>query len=452
MKQLSRKSKLAQLETTMDNIQMALRREGYLLYKDGIFYTDDEDLKNRINCIDITKYMGIELGQGINCLRVSCNNSYGANFFKSGNTTLYKCHIDCNCVIDTITLFDLIVEIYKQQRGVMDYNVALRHIKMDFMPNYESEFYKEFREIVEHNRKMIENLHHRKYLSMLFKRRKLMEFYYDFTELALIYMKEDEEIPYSFYASNSVVKRTYTYVFGKNGSNYTLDKANILVALGLVEKLDEDNCSKRMRAKIVKAKMLASANSADGKTYIKTTSAYRLRKLTLEDINNAEKVAKFILENKIYTIKPGTFKEIEKSNKKRDKANETFVKRAKKAIKEELKKKDYIQLHKVVSKIDPKNKYYNKAQKEQLFEENLRRICNDYKLDIIVVDSNARKAFSLTRSVKDGAKLLIKKNNTKLNARLKIENDEEIVEIVETNNGKSESVKVKKILTDNAPF
>lgn len=444
-RELSRKAKLAQLEDTMDSFQMALRREGYLFYKEGAYYTNDAELKDRINTIDITKYLGIKLGERIDCIRTSCNNVHSANFFKNGNTTLYKCLDDCNCVIDTISLFDLIVEIYKQQVGVLDYNVALRYMKMDFMPNYESEFYREFREIIEHNRNLIENLHHRKNLALLFKRRKLMEFYYDFTELAMIYMKEDEEIPYSFYASNAVVKRTFNYVFGKTGSNYLLDKANILVALGLIEKLDEDSCSKRMRDKIVKAKIIAN----NGKGYIKTTSAYRLRKLTPEDINRAEKLAKIILENKIYTIKADTFKEIEKSNRKREKQNETFVKRAKEAIKEELKEKDYIQLHKVVSKIDKKGKYYNKAEKEKLFEENLRRIRNDLKLDVIEVDNNTRQVFRLTRSVKDGTQIIIKKNNKKLNARLKNKDGKKVVEIIEDNN----SVLIESdIDTSEAPF
>lgn len=450
IKQVSRKVKLSQLERMMDAYRLALKREGYLFYKEGKVYTNDEELKHCINCIDITKYIGIELGQSIECVRVSCNNSYGANFFKSGDITLYKCHIDCNCVVDTISLYELILETYKQQLGIMDYNVAMHYIKLDFMPNYKSKFYVEFEEMINHNREMIQTLHHRKYLSILFKRRKLMEFYMDFTELALIYMKEDEEIPYSFYCSNSVIKRTFKYVFGKNGNNYLIDKANILVALGLLEKLDEDTCSKRMREKIIRGKTIAGKD----KGYMKSTSAYRLRKLTLEDIKKAEKIAKFIIENKIYSINNETFKEVEKSNKKKDKQNETFIKRAKKVLKEELKNKGYIQLHKVVSKIDPKYKYYKtKAEKEKLLEENLKRIKSDYKLDVILVDDNARKALNLPKSVKDNAKIIVRKNNPNITTKLKVDgNNNEFIENVETKNGKSTNICIKPINTSDVPF
>lgn len=448
VKQMSRKRKLAQLENTAETFALMLKREGFIAYKNKITFQNDEEMKDYINKkIDVCKYFDIKLGQGIPCLRTSCNNVIGANFYKSKGTTLYKCH-NCNCWHDTISLFELILEVYKQQLGIMDYNAVMFVIRMQFVPDYKSDFYKEFQNIIEHNRMMINNLHHRKYLARLFKRRNLFEFYEDFTELALIYMKEDEEIPYSFYCSNSVIKRTFTYILGKPGSNYQIEKTNLLVALGLIEKLDEDNCSKRMRAKIIRAKTIANKD----KGYIKATNAYRLKKLTLEDIQEAERKAKIIIDNKVYVIKKDTFKEIAERDKKANKEAEVFIRRAKKAIKEELKAKGYIQVHKIVSKIDKKGKFYNKEQKQKLLDEHLKRIMSDYKLEIILVNENARKILNLTKSVKDNTEILVRqKNDITERKKTSIDNDV-IIENVETVAGLSTIYTIEDISTTDVPF
>lgn len=450
-RQVSHKKKIQQLENSFDVFAVMLKREGYKAYANKISFNNDQAIKDYINQkIDVVKYFDIEWGEGIECLRVSCNNAFGANFFKHNKTTLYKCHISCNCENDTISLFELIYETFKQQYRITDYNAIMYHIKLMFCQDYESDFYKEFREIVEHNRAVIQNLHHRKYLARLFKRRNLMDFYQYFTELALIYMKEDEEIPYSFYCSNSVIKRTFKYVFETSASNYQIDKVNLLVALGLVEKLDEDSCSKRMREKIIKAKIIASK----GKPFmLKATSAYRMKKLSPADIEEAERRAKIILENKIYSIKQDTFKEIETQNKREIQRNETFIKRAKKVIKEELKNKGYIQIHKIVSKIDPKYKYYkSKKEKEELLDTNIKRIISDYKLEIVLVNNSAREHFKLTKSVKDDTEILIRKNVEFLNKKKSSKNDDVFVENTEVINNVTVTYQMEDIDTSVAPF
>lgn len=446
--QISRKRKLTQLETTADTFALMLKREGYIAYKNGYRFENDEDIKNYINKkIDVSSYFGTENGHGMNCLRVSCNNSTGANFYKYKGITLYKCHWGCNCVNETISLFELILEVFKQQYKIMDYNIIMYKIKLMFNRNYTSIFYEEYSQIVEHNREMINNLHHRKYLYRLFKKRNLMDLYIDFTELALIYMREDAEIPYSFYCSNMVIKRTFKYVFNKPSSNYQIDKINLLVTLGLIEKLDEDNCGARMRAKIIKAKTIANKD----KGYIKATNAYRMHKLTLDDINKAEALAKIILENKIYNVNSETIKEVKQQNKKDLKANETFVKRAKKAIKEELNAKGYIQIQKIASKIDKKGKYYKKEEKQKLLDENIKRIISDYKLEIILVNKNARKELNLTRSIKDDTEILIRKK-TEISEKKKKAKDAIIVENCETINNKNVKYEIEDIDTSVVPF
>ena len=436
-RQLGYKKKIQQLENSHDIFQAMLKREGYIAYSKNITFNNDTEIKNYINTLDVAKYFGVENGENIPCLRVSCNNAYGANFYKDDGITYFKCHLNCNCKDkdtgkgDAKTLFGLVYEIYKQQHKTIDYNAIMYNIKMAFCQDYESAFYKEYREIVEYNRAVIENLHHRKYLARLFKRRNLMGFYKDFTELALIYMKEDEEIPYSFYCSNAVVKRTFKHVFGTSSSNYQIEKVNILVALGLVEKLDEDSCSKRMREKIIKAKTIAGK----GQGYMKSTNAYKMVKLTPEALREAEKRAKIIVENKIYNIKQDTFKEIEAENKREAKKAETFIKRAKAVIKNELKAKGYIQMCKIAGKIAPKYKYYSsRAEKEKLLAENIKRIKSDYKLESILVDDAARKYFKLTRSVKNDTELIIKRN-IDLTSRKKVNKDELVVEMIEKING-----------------
>lgn len=457
-RQISRAKKLKQLEDTYDRMALMLKREGYIAYNKGISFQNDDEMRHYINHnIDVRRYFEIEYGQNIPCIRTSCNNAYGANFFKSDDgTTLYKCHLECAYQEETIALYELICDVFKQQHKLYkadDYYTLTYKIKLLFCPDFESEFYKEYRAMINHNRALIEGLHHKKYLKVLFKRRNLMECYKDFTEIAIIYMREDEEIPYSFYCSNGVIKRTLRYVFGKNsGSNYQIDKINILVALGLVEKLDEEDCPKRMRDKIIRAKMIAS----QGKPFLyNSTSAYRMRKLTLEDLEEAERRAKILVENKIYTVKKDTFKEIEIKNKKETQRNETFIKRAKKAIKEELKKKGYIQLSKVVSKIDPKYKYYKtKKEKEELLDYNLKRIMSDYKLEIVLVNNEAREKFKLTKSVKDNAELLIKKSTEFNNKKKSSKNDEVFIESVEINS-KGDTVVYAiddSIDTSDAPF
>lgn len=431
-RQISRKKKLPQLDDTFDRIFLMLKREGFKAYNNGYRFNSDDEIIEYINYkIDVRKYFEVEYGQSIPCLRRSCNNAYGANFFQADDgATLYKCALDCGHYNEpVVSLFKFVTDSFKYQHKLNrldDYYTLMYKVKLVFCPDLESEFYKEFRSIIEHNKTIVESADGRKYknLKALFERRNLMQCYFDFCDIAFIYMREDEEIPYSFYCSNRTVKRTLKFVLEKDScSNYQVDKINILVSLGLIEKLDEDNCPKRMREKIIRAKMIAS----EGKSFTyKATSAYRMRKLTIDDLVEAERKAKILIDNKIYTVKKDTFKEIEVKNKKEKQINETFIRRAKKAIKEELKNKGYIQTRKIVSKIDPKYKHYSsKIEKQELLDNNIKRIMSDYKLEIIIVNDEARKKFKLTKSVKDGAELLIKKS-TKFDGKLKSSINNEI--------------------------
>src|SRR5699024_8242092 len=141
---------------------------------------------------------------------------------------------------------------------------------------------------------------------------------------------------------------------------------------------------------------------------MKSTNVYRLVEITPAILERAETIAKVILDNKLQDVSKAKIKELETISKKTEQRHNTFVKRAKEVIRKEIRNKGYIQYRKIAGKIDPKAKYYKKADKEQLLEETIKRIESEAKLESVLVDSTMREKYNLTRSVKDGEIILIK--------------------------------------------
>lgn len=422
-KQFDLGEKLIQLDNTADIFIRMLRRESFIAYNKGIRFESMDDLILYINTeIDVRPYLNIEYSKNFSCIRRSCINIHSANFYKGiNNITMYHCN-DCGVKKNTTTLYRVIVEVIGAQLGTFDVSTITSYIRSLFDVCYVSEFYANLSSMTQNNVKMLRLVGKRTKLSQLLRGRKLIDFYSEFAELATIYMREDEPLKYAFYLSQSQIKKQYEYKLNKKASNYTVAKVNMLVALNLIEKVDEDKLGERLKKKVLKRK----EETIKDKQVMKSTNVYRLVEITPAILERAETIAKVILDNKLQDVSKAKIKELETISKKTEQRHNTFVKRAKEVIRKEIRNKGYIQYRKIAGKIDPKAKYYKKADKEQLLEETIKRIESEAKLESVLVDSTMREKYNLTRSVKDGEIILIKAKE-KIKEKKKLDEDEKVV-------------------------
>ena len=240
-KQFDLGQKLIQLDNTADIFIRMLRRESFIAYNKGIRFDNMDDLILYINTeIDVRPYLNIEYSKNFSCIRRSCINIHSANFYKGvNNITMYHCN-DCGVKKNTTTLYRVIVEVIGAQLGTFDVSTITSYIRSLFDVCYVSEFYANLSSMTQNNVKMLRLVGKRTKLSQLLRGRKLIDFYSEFAELATIYMREDEPLKYAFYLSQSQIKKQYEYKLNKKASNYTVAKVNMLVALNLIEKVDED--------------------------------------------------------------------------------------------------------------------------------------------------------------------------------------------------------------------
>ena len=422
-KQLDRSQKLIQLDNTAEIVINMLKRESFLAHSKGIVFNDMNEIIDYINTeIDVRPYFNIEYSKNFSCIRRSCIQIHSANFFKGANNiTMYHCN-DCNVLKSTTTLYTVVMEAIGMQLKTYDASTINSYIRSLFDVCFVSEFYQELEDMTQNNVKILKKISRKGNLRKLLNNRNLFEFYEEFILLSSIYMREDEPLKYAFYLSQSQIKKQYEYKLGKKASNYTVAKVNMLVALGLIDRVNEDKLGARLRKKVQQRK----EETVKDKHIIKSTNVYQLVHLTPEILAKAEEVAKVILEEKMQDVSKAKVEELIKVSNANLKKQERFIKEAKSVIRKEVRAKGFIQYRKIVGKIDTKARYYKKQEKEELLESTFRRIKSETNIDLIIVDKAIRERFGLKRSVKNGEEILIKKEEKIEKKKI---NDEREIEV-----------------------
>jgi hypothetical protein len=359
----------------------------------------EEEMFDAINRIEILpQFLGIEAGEHTTCLRPGCKFKTHANFFKSSENDiwLYKCPC-CQTGEETITLAEFILEVFRRKYPNCSHRTIVQLIRRTFDVDFSKPFYKEIERRTSYNLDKLVNTEKDSYLHTLVRKRKLAEFYEEYSKIALMYTGEDN-FDYSFYASRGAILEYFNEVKSQSKSNAIVEKINLLSDLGFIKKIQFDDIPLEFREK--------ARYKENKETWSKDVSAYKTETITEEQLVQAEEIAKAVICNKIYRNKVSLEETISETCSF-TKEEEQFLNRANKAIEDELNTKGYIALSSLVSKIDKKGKYYKKDEKEKLFNLLEDRIMLEANLKKIKATATNKKKYNMKR-VKDKETILIR--------------------------------------------
>lgn len=352
-----------------------------------------------INRLDIDMALNIVAGEHMPCVRPGCHYKTHANFFRASDSKiwLYTCPC-CKAGVETISLAELVIELFKYKYPQCNHRTIVRLIRKAFDANFVSEFYVETNNRLQYNLEILRNVDKDSYLGKLIKKRRLEELLEDYSEIAQMYLLEDNAYDFSFYASRKILLEYFRDMKHTSKSNAIVEKVNLLADMGFITKITGDEIPQEMRKK-VKVK-------DDVDFFVKDVSVYQVRRITEEQLQQAEEYAKAVITNKIYRNKVSIQKSIDEACSF-TKEEELFLNRANKAIEAELKSKGYIALSTLASKIDKKSKYYKKAEKDALLELLLDRVLLEANVRKIKATETNKAKYNMKR-VKAGEVILVR--------------------------------------------
>ena len=293
----TQEEKNQELSELYDKIYYALLLEGM---NNDYQINDPSQLIDCLNKINLIDYLGLKEGYGYQCIRKDClSKMTNANFFRYNGIWMYKCF---TCFDEKpVAQSKIILEIIKSQHPNLKHLDIVNMVREMLSVDYKDEYYDMVKETISHNLEIIKNLDKKSYLHKLLTKRKLDIFFEDFSEMAKVYsMKQQSNSnKIAFYASREFMKKYFEFVLGKKANNSILQKIDVLNALGFIRKIGVDELDERMMDKVItyQAKMRMSAKNK--KNFLKQVNCFTIEKMSPEALEEAERVAKIIIDNKI---------------------------------------------------------------------------------------------------------------------------------------------------------
>ena len=338
-----------ELTELYDKIYYALLMEGM---KNDYQINDPSELIDCLNKINLIDYLDMKEGYGYQCIRKDClSKMTNANFFKYNGMWFYKCF---TCFDEKpVAQSKIILEIIKSQHPNLKHLDIVNITREMLSVDYKDEYYDMVKDTINHNLEIIKNLDKKSYLYKLLTKRKLDIFFEDFSEMAKVYSmkQQSSDNKIAFYASREFMKKYFELVLGKKMNNSILQKIDVLNALGFIRKIGTDELNERMMDKVItyQAKMRMSAKNK--KNFLKQVNCFTIEKVSPEALEEAERVAKIIIDNKINILTQAHMELIKKPKELSEGELET-VKTVGKLIKKLLKKRPYIVERNLKEQID----------------------------------------------------------------------------------------------------
>lgn len=293
----TQEEKNIELAELYDKIYYALLLEGM---KNDFKINNPDELIDCLNRINLIEYLGLKEGYGYQCVRKEClSKMTNANFYKYNGIWMYKCFtcFDEKPVPQSKIILDVIKTQHPNHSHLDIVNMTREMLSVD----YTDEYYDMVKDTITHNLEIIRNLDKKSSLYKLLTKRKLDIFFKDFTEMARVYSmkQQSNNNKIAFYASREFMKKYFEFVLGKKANNSILQKIDVLNALGFIRKVGADELDERMMEKVItyQAKMRMSANNK--KNFLKQVNCFTIEKVSPEALEEAERVAKIIIDNKI---------------------------------------------------------------------------------------------------------------------------------------------------------
>lgn len=255
------------------------------------------DCLNKINLID---YLGLKEGYGYQCIRKDClSKMTNANFYKYNDIWMYKCF---TCFDEKpVAQSKIILEIVKSQYPELKYLDIVNMVREMLSVDYNDEYYCMIKDTIAHNIEVMKNLDTKSYLYKLLTKRKLDIFFEDFSEMAKVYSMKQQSSSnkIAFYASREFMKNYFEYVLGKKANNSILQKIDVLNALGFIRKIGTDELDERLMEKVITYQAKKRMSAKNKKNFLKQVNCFTIEKVSPEALEEAERVAKIIIDNKI---------------------------------------------------------------------------------------------------------------------------------------------------------
>lgn len=376
------------------------------------------ELRDYVNQINLSKAFNWEEGYGYKCILTNCNsNKDKANYYlaRDGKTYLYKCH-ECGQVK---TNWEILYNIFTKEVN-MKHGAFTYLIKNMLRAEYVSPYHTRCKEIIKHNRELINALPQDSALRRYLTRRRLIPFYNMFLSLAHTHTQQNTNEDYVlFYASSNTINNYMERVMDMTASNRTNEKVNVLALLGLINKVDAvDN------PYMAEKSILYSQMQQEAKYWIKEVNVFAIKEITSEDILEAEKIASTLLDNKINRVNRKIIDEffnkkdevyrVKFSKKEEKKATyskdeEKFIKHTIRVIEKEIEANGCLLFSKLASKTDPKCKYWNKAQKERYKKRLLPVILKRGNFLIEKANQENKEKYNLPRDIKHQQELIVRR-------------------------------------------
>ena len=360
--------KKQELSELYDKIYYALLLEGM---ENDFQINDPSQLIDCLNNINLIDYLGLKEGHGYQCVRKDClSKMTNANFFRYNGIWMYKCFtcFDEKPVAQSKVILEIIKSQHPGKTHLDIVNITREMLSVD----YTDEYYQMVKETIAHNIEIIENLDKKSYLYKLLTKRKLDIFFEDFASMARVYsMKQqssDKKI--AFYASREFMKKYFEIVLEKKANNSILQKIDVLNALGFIRKIGVDELDERMMEKVIGYQANIRMSSKNKKNFLKQVNCFTIEKMSPEALEEAERVAKIIIDNKINILTQAHLKLIKKPQELNKKDLE-LVEEVSKVIKKLLRKKPYI------------TEKYLKEQFDNLTKEVLNKALEDNNLMLV---------------------------------------------------------------------